>query len=327
MGDDALDPLSAEIDLSRLKTYSIRERQSKVTTDLFAKPLNPGAGVNDFLASLPAILAGDSFRTAVTALAGAVRKHRAVVLAMGAHVIKCGLSPILIDLLHHGCLSAIALQGAGAIHDLEIALYGKTSEDVECALPAGRFGMARETADFFNDSAKAAAQNGMGLGATLGKRLLEAQAAHADVSLLAQAAAQGVPVTVHVALGTDIVHMHPSADGAAIGDASMRDFRILAGRLRGISDGGVVINLGSAVILPEVLLKCFSILRNLGYDLSGATGINMDFLQQYRAGTQVVRRLERLGGKGIALTGHHELMLPLLAWAWRAALEEEDGCC
>ncbi len=318
-------PSPPEIDVAGLQTYSIAERQSKVFLEQFATPLPAGAGVDDFLASLPHILAGDSLREAVAALCGAVRDRRAIVLAMGAHVIKCGLSPVLIDLVRRGYLSAIALHGAGAIHDLEIALFGQTSEDVESALPAGRFGMARETAEFFNAGAAAAVEQGAGLGIALGKRLLAAGAPHAEVSLLAQAAAAGVPLTVHVALGTDIVHMHPSANGAALGEASLRDFRILAAALRDVGQGGVVMNVGSAVVLPEVLLKCFAVLRNLGHDLSGCTGINLDFQLQYRAGTQVVRRVERLGGRGIALTGHHEILVPLLAWAWKSALEGDHA--
>jgi len=314
-----------EIDLSEIETFSIAERRSKVSLGAFATPLAPDAGVRGFLDSLPGILAGSAFRDAVTALAGAVRSRRAVVLAMGGHVIKCGLAPVLVGLMRRGYLSAVAVNGAVAIHDIEIALFGSTSEDVESELPAGRFGMARETADFFNSAASAAAAERVGLGAAIGARLLDARAPHAEASLLAQAAAFDVPVTVHVALGTDIVHMHPSADGAAIGDASLRDFRVLPHVLRGIGQGGAVLNIGSAVVLPEVLLKCFSILRNLGCDLSGATGINMDFVQQYRSGTQVVRRLELMGGRGIALTGHHELLIPLLAWAWTAELEGESG--
>ncbi|HHX41406.1 MAG TPA: hypothetical protein GX715_15700 [Armatimonadetes bacterium] len=314
-----------EIDLSSLNTYPICERRSKVSVEDFATPLAPGASVADLLSSLPRILAGNTFREAVAALAEAVRLRRAVVLTMGAHVIKCGLAPILIDLMRRGYLSAVAIHGAGAIHDLEIALFGATSEDVESELPLGRFGMARDTAEFFNAAASEAAAARIGLGAALGARLLKAEAPHAEVSLLAQAAALGVPITVHVALGTDIVHMHPSADGAALGDASLRDFRILANVLRGISHGGAVVNVGSAVVLPEVLLKCFSLLRNLGHDLSGCTGINLDFIQQYRSGTQVVRRLELLGGRGMALTGHHELLVPLLAWAWTTEVEIRRG--
>ncbi|MBI3945557.1 MAG: hypothetical protein HY321_06545 [Armatimonadetes bacterium] len=304
-----------------LATHSIRERPSKVSVADFASIPPPGAGIEAFCDSLPRVLAGSAFREAVAALAGATRRRRPVVAAMGAHVIKCGLSPVLTDLIRRGRLSALALHGAGAIHDLEIALFGETSEDVEEALPAGRFGMARETAEFFHAGAARARRQGIGLGAALGRDLLDAEAPHAAVSLLAQTAAHGVPLTVHVALGTDIVHMHPSADGAALGEASLRDFRILAAALRGIGGGGVVLNIGSAVVLPEVLLKCFAMLRNLGEDLGGSTGINLDFLRQYRAGTQVVRRLERLGGRGIALTGHHEILIPLLARAWAAAAE------
>ncbi|MDH7569132.1 MAG: hypothetical protein QHJ73_06055 [Armatimonadota bacterium] len=310
-----------EIDLSRLTTHSIAGRHSKVRVAHFAQPLPAEAGIAEWVESLPHILAGDLFRQALEALVGAVRSRRAVVLAMGAHVVKCGLSPVLIDLIQRGWISALAMHGAGAIHDIEIALFGETSEDVERELPAGRFGMAQETAHFFHAGAAAARAGGTGLGATLGCRLLETNAPYAHVSLLAQAAAAKVPVTVHVALGTDIVHMHPSANGADLGEASLRDFRILAAVLRDVGEGGVVLNVGSAVVLPEVLLKCFSVLVNLGYSLRGATGINLDFLQQYRAGTQVVKRLELLGGRGLSLTGHHEILIPLLAWAWKRAME------
>lgn len=310
-----------EIELSELRTFPISERHSKVFAEQAARPLPAGAGIGDFCQSLPHALAGDAFRQAIEALAAARRAGRPVVLAMGAHVIKCGLAPILVDLMERGYLSAIALHGAGAIHDLELALFGCTSEDVEADLPAGRFGMARETAEFFNAAARRACAEEAGLGAALGQALLEAGAPHAGTSLLASAARLGRPLTVHVALGTDIVHMHPSAEGAAIGDASLRDFRILAAVLRDIGYGGVVLNFGSAVVLPEVLLKCFAILRNLGHDLTGCTGINLDFVRQYRSATQVVRRLEKLGGRGIEIIGHHELMIPLIAWAWKAALE------
>jgi rfaE bifunctional protein nucleotidyltransferase chain/domain len=277
---------------------------------------------HDFLDSLPHILAGETLRQVLKALRDARRKGRAVVWAQGAHVVKCGLSPIVISLMEHGIITTLALNGAVAIHDVEMALFGQTSEEVDQALPEGTFGMAKETADFLNEAALRAQADQLGFGEALGVALTEAQAPFAELSLLAAAHRLGLPATVHVAIGTDIVHMHPSAQGAAIGDASHRDFRILTEAMSGLSNGGVLMNVGSAVVLPEVLLKAMAILANLGR-LRDFTGVNLDFLQHYRATTQVVKRVAEFGGQGLALTGHHELLIPLIAWGLLAGAEAQ----
>ena len=301
------------VDLSKLKTTSIKDRGSKVDVRDFARCLEGGAGVEDLLASLPNILAGTTLRTVIDRVAQARKKGRAVVVAMGAHVIKCGLSPILCDLMRRGIITALAMNGAGAIHDAEIAMFGETSEDVAEGMRTGTFGMARETAEFLNEGARAACERDLGFGETLGRALVERAARHLDVSLLGAAYQCGVPATVHVSVGCDIVHMHPSADGGAIGEASMRDFRILTEAMSELGRGGVLLNVGSAVVLPEVLLKALTILINLGRELTGMTGVNLDFMQHYRSNQQVVARIGEIGGEGFALTGHHEIMIPLLA--------------
>lgn len=275
--------------------------------------------------SLPRILAGSGLRTVVERLVQARQQSRAVVVAMGAHVIKCGLSTVLIDLLRRGAITALAMNGAGAIHDSEIARFGRTSEDVVEGMRSGEFGMARETADFVNTASLVAASEGLGLGEAIGRALLNGEAPHSEASLIAAAYQCDVPVTVHVAVGTDIVHMHPSADGAAIGEASLRDYRILTEAMRGLGGGGVLMNLGSAVVLPEVLLKAMTILINLGVDLSGMLGVNLDFVQHYRANQQVVSRVREIGGEGISLTGHHEIMIPLIAAGVIDRMEGKDS--
>jgi len=300
-----------EIDVSGLRTYAAAARSSKVSLSGFAKPPAAGRSFAEFAASLPRILAGEELRQVVDVIADAHASRRAAVWCMGAHVIKCGLSPVVVSLMERGIITALAINGAGAIHDSELALLGATSEDVESALADGSFGMAEDTAVFLNSAARTAMAEQMGFGEALGRAL--ANAPHAEYSVLAAGHRLGVPVTVHVAVGTDIVHMHPSADGAAIGDATMRDFRILTAAMEGLSEGGVLLNVGSAVILPEVALKAMAILSNLGR-LRNFTGVNLDFLQHYRPTQQIVRRVRQLGGRGFALTGHHEIMLPLLAW-------------
>lgn len=302
-----------QVDLSELKTMSIRDRKSKVSVSDFATPHIPGATLNEFIDRLPDILAGRSIRTVIDRIAQAHAASRPVVVAMGAHVIKCGLSPMLIDLVRRGIVTALAFNGAGAIHDSEIALFGRTSEDVVDGMRSGMFGMAEETAAFLNDGARRAAEQRLGFGEALGEALLERAAPYADFSLLASAYECGVPVTVHVCVGCDIVHMHPNADGAAIGDASLRDFRILTQAMSGLSGGGVLMNVGSAVVLPEVLLKAINTILNLGHDLTGMTGVNLDFVQHYRSNQQVVARVREIGGDGISLTGHHEILIPLIA--------------
>jgi len=301
------------VDLSGLKTQSIHDRASKVDVRDFAVPFRKDSRFSDFLESLPDILAGKMLRTVVDRVVSAHGRRRAVVVTMGAHVIKCGLSPILADLMRRGVITALAMNGAGAIHDSEIARFGRTSEDVADGMRTGMFGMAEETAEFLNTVAVAAARDGLGYGEALGKTLLETKATNATVSLLATAYECRIPLTVHVSIGCDIVHMHPSADGAAIGEASLRDFRILTEAMRELGNGGVLINFGSAVVLPEVILKAITTLVNLGCDLSGMLGVNVDFVQHYRSNQQVVSRVKEIGGEGISLTGHHEIMIPLIA--------------
>lgn len=310
------------VDLTGLRTMSIDDRKSKVDVQDFSSPLGAGSRVEDLLESLPNILAGRTLRTVIDCIVAARRSRRAVVVAMGAHVIKCGLSPILCDLMRREVITALAMNGAGAIHDSEIARFGQTSEDVVDGMRTGMFGMARETADFLNDGARAAQQHGIGFGETLGRSLIERAAPHAGVSLLATAYQCDVPVTVHVSVGSDIVHMHPSADGSAIGAASLHDFRILTEAMGDLGNGGVLLNVGSAVVLPEVLLKAMTVLVNLGRDLSGVTGVNLDFMQHYRSNQQVVARIAEVGGQGFSLTGHHEIMLPLIA---AGVIEGVDG--
>jgi hypothetical protein len=298
------------IDFSGLSTVSLEARGGKVRVADFAAPYRQGSGVAGLLESLPRILAADSFRAVVDAIAAAREKRRAIVWAMGGHVIKCGLAPVLIDLMRRGYATVFAMNGSAAIHDFEIALAGHTSEDVEAVLPDGRFGSAEETG---REMARALAPD-LGLGESYGKAL--AGCRHGECSLLAQAYAASVPVTVHVAIGTDTPHTHPAFDPAALGAATHRDFRLLCSYVQDLDEGGVFLNCGSAVILPEVFLKAVSAVRNLGHPLANFTTVNFDFVQHYRPRVNVVERPHaQSGGKGYAITGHHELMLPLLAAA------------
>lgn len=303
-----------EIDLSHVRTYPIAARTSKALAADFARPYVKGSGLAGWLASLPSILAGRDFAQIVDALLRARRADAAIVWGFGAHVIKTGLSPVLVDLMERGFVSALATNGAGVIHDFEIALAGATSEDVEEALGPGRFGMAEETATLLNGAINDGVAAGLGLGQSVGRYLLERQPPHARVSVAATAARLGIPLTVHVALGTDIIHMHPAASGAALGEGSLRDFRFFAAAVSRLA-GGAYVNCGSAVILPEVFLKAVALARNQGASLDGLTTINLDFLRHYRPMTNVVTRPTAGTGRGYALTGHHELLLPLLAAA------------
>jgi hypothetical protein len=308
------------MDFALLKTVSLAERGGKVKIADFASPYRKGSGVNGWLDSLPHILAGDSFRALVEALAAARDKRRAIIWGLGGHVIKCGLAPVLADLMRRGYATAFALNGAAAIHDFEIALAGHTSEDVEAVLPDGRFGAAEETGREMNRAIEEAYAEGLGMGEALGRRL--AAAPHGDFSLLVQAYRQAVPVTVHVAVGTDTPHMHPTANGAAMGSASHRDFRLLCAYVADLNEGGAYLNVGSAVLLPEVFLKTVSAVRNLGHPLANFTTANFDFLHHYRPRVNVVERPHaHSGGAGYAITGHHELTIPLLA----AALIEREA--
>jgi hypothetical protein len=270
-----------------------------------------------FLDGLPDYLAARDFRAVVAAIGGARERGAPVLLGIGAHFIKVGLSPLLLRALRDGVFTAVAMNGAGAIHDAELALAGKTSEDVAAHLADGSFGMARETARFLHGALAAGIPEGLGFGASVGKAIALSRARYRGESLLATAYRLGVPATVHVAVGADIVHMHPEADGAAIGEGSLRDFRTFCALVAGM-EGGVYLNVGSAVILPEVFLKAVSTARNLGHPLRRITTVNMDFLRPYRADVNVVDRPTRAGGKGYHLTGPHEILFPLLMAALAA---------
>jgi deoxyhypusine synthase len=272
----------------------------------------------EFLDALPDVLAARDLRDAARELAARHRAGGTVALGMGAHPLKVGLSPLIVDLLERRIVGAIAANGACLIHDYELAASGQTSEDVAEHLGDGSFGMAEETGRFVNDAAREAANAGIGLGEALGRKIDKAKLPHAARSIFAAAARLGVPATVHVALGTDIVHMHPSADGAAIGEASLRDFRILA-QVATRLEGGAFVNLGSAVILPEVFLKALNLARNTGHRVRDLFTLDMDFQRHYRPLTNVIQRPTRDGGRGIHLTGHHEIMFPLLC----AAIDRE----
>jgi hypothetical protein len=304
-----------EFDLSRVRTYPLDSRPSKVGVAQFAKPHRKGAGVASLIDSLPPLLAGGDFKRIVEAVARAHRDGRAIVWGIGAHVLKTGLSPILIDLMERGFVSAIATNGAGIIHDFEIALAGSTSEDVDAALGPGQFGMAHETGTELNRAIVEGVADGLGIGQSVGRYLDQRQPRFIAHSLIAAAWRLGIPLTVHIAIGTDIIHMHPQASGAALGEGSLRDFRYFVSSVSRLSQG-VYLNCGSAVILPEVFLKAVAIaLNDDGRKLDGLTTVNLDFLRQYRPQTNVVTRPTMGIGKGYSLTGHHEIMIPLLAAA------------
>lgn len=309
-----------EFDLSAVRRYPLASRSSKVRREDLATPHEPGDGIDAWLSRLPKLLAARDLVTVVEAIAAAAARPAPVIWGLGAHVIKAGLSPVLADLMARGYVSALALNGAGVIHDVEIALAGATSEDVDAALGPGAFGMAEETGTGINRAIAEGVARGWGLGRSVAEWLASSAPAHADVSLLCAAVRHGVPVTVHVAMGTDIVHMHPDASGAAIGEGSLRDFRHFTSSVARLA-GGVYLNCGSAVVLPEVFLKAVAVARNHGHDLTGLTTVNLDFLPHYRPLTNVVRRPTAGIGRGIHLTGHHEILIPLLA----AALVERSA--
>lgn len=300
------------LDFAELTTTSLGERCSKVQRENFGQAWTVGGSFTSFVEKLPGILAADQLRLAVQALTRARRNGRTTVMGMGAHPIKVGLNPIIVDALEKGLFTGLAVNGAGIIHDVEVALVGKTSEDVAEHLHQGRFGVARETAEFIHQAvASAYRKGGLGLGQAIGESLLQRAAPYRHLSILASAAKEGIPVTVHVALGTDIVHMHPAMDGAATGALSYHDFKLFC-RLVSTLEQGVYVNLGSAVILPEVFLKAVSVATNLGYSLAGLTTVSMDFQRQYRVQNNVAERPTADKGTGIVLIGHHEIMLPLL---------------
>lgn len=302
-------------DLSKTKTVPLASRRNLVVAAQFAEPPAVGRSFSSWLDGLPEVLAAHDLKNLVDDIIEAHDGERPVVLAMGAHVIKCGLSAVVIDLMERRIVTAVALNGAGMVHDVEVALIGATSEDVGEGLVDGTFGMAAETGELINGAAAAAAESGAGLGAAAGGKLLDAEAPYADLSVLAAGVRLEIPVTVHVALGTDIVHMHPGADGAATGEATMTDFKLLTSVVADLG-GGVFINIGSAVVLPEVFLKALTAARNLGHEVERFTTANLDFIQHYRPRQNVVARpTTGPGSRGYALVGHHEIMIPLLAQA------------
>jgi hypothetical protein len=309
------------LDPSKLRTTSLKKGRRIVDLKAFARPWQPGGKFSRFLDGLPEILAGRDLRRVVEAVVQARRRGRPVILAMGAHVIKVGLSPIVIDLMKRGVVTGIALNGAGAVHDFEVAYAGKTSEDVAETLEDGSFGATYETAETLNLAAGLCLVQDVGLGQAMGKVIALAKLPHARLSILAQAVELGIPATVHVAIGTDTIHMHPSADGAAIGQGTLYDFRLFAGMVAKL-EGGVYFNIGSAVILPEVFLKALSLARNLGHKVRNFTTVNLDFIQHYRPRQNVTGRPVQKAGQGISLTGHHELLLPLLAAAILESLNQ-----
>jgi hypothetical protein len=309
-----------EFDLSGVRTYPLSSRASKVRIQDFARVYRRGSGLRGWVDALPALLAAGDFKHIVEALVAARRDGRASVWGLGAHVIKTGLSPIVIDLMERGYVSAVAMNGAGIIHDFEVAIAGATSEDVDAALGPGQFGMAEETATELNQAITEGVGRGLGIGQSVSRYLLDKAAPYSAQSVAVAAARLEIPLTVHVAIGTDIIHMHPLASGAALGEGSLRDFRYFASVVSELASG-VYINCGSAVILPEVFLKAVSLARHHGHDLSGLTTVDIDFIRQYRPITNVVTRPTAGIGHGYALVGHHELLLPLIA----AALIENES--
>ncbi len=295
-----------------LKTYSLHDRYSKVNVENFATPLKEGSSLRSFLQSLPDQLLGLDFPELIHRLAKAHRAGRPIIVGMGAHVIKVGLNPILIDLMERSIITGLAMNGACIVHDAEIAMAGSTSEEVGDVLGDGAFGAAKETGEVLNGAISLGAREDIGMGQAVGEYLLTRDFPHNDQSLLATAARLGIPVTVHVAMGTDIIHIHPSASGADIGKTSHHDFRLFCSEVSGLQ-GGAYLNIGSAVLLPEVFLKALTLVRNLGHRVDDFTTANFDFMKQYRTLTNVVNRPTATGGRGYNIIGHHELMIPLLA--------------
>ena len=310
-------PSSKPLALDEISTYPLSRRRSKVTLRQLARPHRPGARFSAFLDGLPAVLAGETLRALRDEMVRARSRRRPIVWGLGAHVLKVGLSPVLIDLMERGFVSAVALNGAGIVHDFELAVSGKTSEDVEAGLGTGAFGMARETGEELNRAVIEGDADGLGLGAAVGRYLAERRPRprHLDLSLLAAAWGLDLPTTVHVAIGTDIVHVHPACDPAAIGRATHLDFRLLAAQVTRLGGGGVYLNVGSAVVLPEGFLKAGTLARNLGHRVEDFATANLDFIRSYRPSVNVVERPVRGTGRGYRLTGHHELLVPLLAGA------------
>lgn len=301
-----------------LKTTSLRSRASKVRLQDFARPPARGETVSRLVQDLPNFLAAKDFREFIGIMRTARNRRKAILAALGAHVLKVGLSPVLIDMMKDGWLSAIALNGAGVIHDFEIALCGRTSEDVGTEIKRGRFGAAKETGTILNESIRQGARSGLGLGESVGRMIDRSKFPHKRLSLLGSAYRLGIPVTVHVAIGTDTIHMHPEADGEALGKTSLNDFFLFCGAVRRLGGGGVFMNIGSAVVLPEVFLKAVSLVRNKGFRLENFSTAVFDFIHHYRPYENVVRRPLGKTGKGFYFVGPHEIWIPLLAAALKS---------
>ena len=306
------------LNFSKVRTYPVKKRFSKVQSLLLGKTVRKGARVRSLIQGLPDILAAQSLKAIARKIARVHRANKTVLLGMGAHPIKVGLSPLIIDFMERGIINAVALNGAGVIHDFELAYMGETSEDVAASLKDGSFGMGEETGAFLNQAISEGSGRQLGIGAAVGQAILKARLPHRRLSILAAGARWGIPITSHIAIGTDIIHMHPKVDGKALGDGSLRDFRTLTSVVATLG-GGVYLNFGSAVVLPEVFLKAVSLARNLGHPVQNLTTVNLDFLAHYRPLTNVVSRPTQQSGKGYHLTGHMEIMVPLL---FAAVLEE-----
>ncbi|MFB3894981.1 MAG: hypothetical protein ACE14V_01635 [bacterium] len=301
------------VDLNNVKLQSIKQRKHKVRIADFGKvPKSSNPSLSAYLDSLPNILAAKDFHEIVKAIVTACRKKKPVIVMLGGHTIKCGIAPFIIDLMEKRIITAVAMNGSTSIHDFEIGYYGETSEQVSETLDQGTFGMVQETGNLMHQAITEGLITGVGLGRALGNKLIEIKAKNKQLSILATAAKLDIPVTVHVAIGTDTIHQHPAVDGAALGESSLLDFRLLTAVVKDLNNGGVVLNIGSAVILPEVFLKVLTIARNLGYPVKNFSTANFDMYQHYRPQVNVVQRPTHLGGKGYSITGHHELMIPLL---------------
>ena len=306
------------IDLNRIKTIPLNVRKCKVSISDFARTSRKGSSFSSFYDSFPQILASQNLRSLVDAIVAAHKKKKMVILMMGAHVIKCGLSPLIIDLMERGVIKAVALNGAGIIHDTEIAMIGRTSEDVGEGIVDGTFGMAKETASFINQAINSGFAKGLGIGEAVGANIVKSKLPHRELSILAKGHSLDVPVTAHVAIGTDIIHQHPSANGEAIGEGSLLDFRNFIYSVSKL-EGGVAINFGSAVILPEVFLKALTVARNLKYNVKVFTTANFDMINQYRPHQNILSRPTSMGGRAYNMIGHHEIMMPLL---YRSIIEK-----
>jgi hypothetical protein len=306
-------------DLSGIKTYPLQSRQSKVAVDLFGRPHEKGGTVSEFLQGLPGILGSRNLKDLACAIVNARGNGKSIIWGIGGHVIKTGLAPILIDLMDRGLITALAMNGSCLIHDFEVALTGSTSEDVEVELQTGAFGMAEETGRGINEAIRDGVADGLGIGESMGRYLSGLKPPYGRYSLFLQAYLRNIPVTVHVTIGADIIHNHPAIAPASIGEGSHRDFRLLASLIAELNGSGVYLNCGSAVTLPEVFLKCVTLVRNSGHPLQDFTTANLDFIQHYRPTENVIKRPVKNGGRGIPITGHHEILIPLLA-AWLVEL-------